>query len=178
MDVIAAIQFAGTKAWPVLRVTARMVGISLLRAAPYLAIAGIVYLVLLREFDINYYMQEKPPVFLVALGIAGVLAAALAVVLLRLFAGWLFRAAVGVVRKRPSFRRAASQFAAGTLPSPPAPAVDRRLGLGILGVICRGDIHRVRSRPFLGTSSRRAPSDCWRSPSASLWSSGPARTWR
>jgi hypothetical protein len=106
VGVIAAIQFAGTKAWPVLRVTARMVGISLLRAAPYLAMAGFVYLVLLREFDINYYLQKKPPVFLVALGIAGIL------------------------------------------------AVDRRLGLGILGAVCRGDIHRLRNRPFLGASSR------------------------
>ena len=90
VDFVAAIQFAGTHAWPVLRVTARMVGISLLTAAPCLAMAGIVYVALLGEFDINYYLQEKPPVFLVALGIAGILAVALAVVLLRLFTGWLF----------------------------------------------------------------------------------------
>ena len=90
LDLVAAVQFAGANAWPVLHVTAQMVGVTLLTAAPYLAVAGIVYVALLREFDINYYLKEKPPSFLVALGIGGMLAVALAVVLLRLFTGWLF----------------------------------------------------------------------------------------
>ncbi len=90
ISLIAALRFAGANAWPVLQVTARMVILTLLTMAPFLAVAGIVYFTLLTDYDINYYLKEKPPVFLVALGIGGVLVAAMAAILLRLFTGWLF----------------------------------------------------------------------------------------
>ena len=90
IHLLAALRFAGANAWPVLRVTARMVGFTLLTMAPFLTAAGIAYLTLLGEYDINYYLREKPPVFLVALGIGGLLAVALVAVLLRLFTGWFF----------------------------------------------------------------------------------------
>ena len=57
---------------------------------PFLAIAAAVYFSLLTEYDINFYLKEKPPVFLVCLGIGGVLGVVLAAILLRLFSGWLF----------------------------------------------------------------------------------------
>ncbi|MFV1964256.1 MAG: glycerophosphodiester phosphodiesterase family protein [Pirellulaceae bacterium] len=85
-----ALRFAGTSAWPVLQVTARMVGIALLAVAPFVAAAGIAYFSLLSEYDINYYLQVQPPVFLVALAIGGLLALALSAVLLHLFTGWFF----------------------------------------------------------------------------------------
>jgi glycerophosphoryl diester phosphodiesterase len=90
ITLVNALQFACVNAWPVLRVTARMVGITLLVAAPFLAVAGIVYATLLTEYDINFYLKEKPPVFLVALGIGGILVVGLLAILLRLFTGWLF----------------------------------------------------------------------------------------
>ena len=151
--LVDAVQFAGANAWPVLRVTARMVGITLLTTAPFLVAAAVVYVTLLGEFDINYYLKEKPPAFLVALGIGGVLAVVLVVVLLRLFSGWLFALPLVLfedVRPSGALR---SQFATGTRPSPQAPAVDRRLGLGINGVIRRGDVHRRRSRAIRRASS-------------------------
>jgi glycerophosphoryl diester phosphodiesterase len=57
----------------------------LVRAAllvgPMLALVGGVYWTFLRQYDINYYLTNRPPAFLWAGGIAGVLAAVLAVLL-------------------------------------------------------------------------------------------------
>jgi len=90
IDAAAAIRFAVAHAWAVLRVAARMVGVTLLAAAPFVAVLAVTYSTLLGGYDINYYLKERPPVFLLALGIGGVVAAALAGVLLRLFTGWFF----------------------------------------------------------------------------------------
>lgn len=86
----SALRFAGRRAWPVLYVTARMVVIGLLYAAPFLAAAGAVYYALLTKFDINYYLDQKPPAFWAAATIIGCLACVLAVVLVRLLTGWVF----------------------------------------------------------------------------------------
>ncbi len=57
----------------------------LVRAAllvgPMLALVGGVYWTFLRQYDINYYLTNRPPAFLWAGGIAGVLVAVLAVLL-------------------------------------------------------------------------------------------------
>jgi len=89
-DVVAALRFALAHAWPVLRVTARMVGGAVLAVAPFLAILGVTYLTLLGDYDINFYLKERPPAFLAAAGIGGVIVVTLAAVLLRLFTGWLY----------------------------------------------------------------------------------------
>jgi glycerophosphoryl diester phosphodiesterase len=52
-----------------------------LLAGPMLALVGGVYWTFLRQYDINYYLTNRPPAFLWAGGIAGVLAAVLAVLL-------------------------------------------------------------------------------------------------
>jgi glycerophosphoryl diester phosphodiesterase len=70
-------------AWPVLQVTARIVAIGLVTAAPFLLAIGGVYLTLLREFDINYYLTEKPPAFWIAAGLGGGIGAVLVLALLR-----------------------------------------------------------------------------------------------
>lgn len=87
--VLGAIQFASLRAWPVFQITVRIVARTLLIAAPFLAIAGIVYGTLLTEFDINYYLQEKPPVFLIALGIGATLLVGLTAALIYAVSGWL-----------------------------------------------------------------------------------------
>ena len=51
---------------------------------------GLAYLALLGGHDINFYLKERPPAFLAALVIGGVVVAALAAVLLRLFTGWFY----------------------------------------------------------------------------------------
>lgn len=90
IGVLGALRFAISNAWPVLQVTARIVAFSLLVVAPFLAVAAATYFLLLNQYDINYYLKEKPPEFLVAAGLGGVILAALVGVLLRFFAGWFF----------------------------------------------------------------------------------------
>jgi glycerophosphoryl diester phosphodiesterase len=89
-DVAAALRFALAHAWPVLRVTARMVGGTVLAVAPFLAMLGVTYLTLLGDYDINFYLKERPPAFQAAAGIGGVIVVTLAAVLLRLFTGWFY----------------------------------------------------------------------------------------
>ncbi len=87
---IAALKFAASRIWPVLQLTTRIVAISLVVAAPFLVIAGIIYFTLLTAYDINYYMNEKPPVFVTCLAVGAILSMGLAALLLRLFTGWFF----------------------------------------------------------------------------------------
>ncbi len=86
----AALRFAATQAWSVLRLTVRGVALTLLTVIPFVALAGAVYSALLTEYDINYYLQEQPPVFRWTLAIGTLIAVSLAIVLLRLFSGWFF----------------------------------------------------------------------------------------
>ena len=88
LQMFTALRFAAGKAWPLVRVTGRMVGFALLAVAPFLAIAGLVYTWLLSDYDINYYLKEKPPEFRWALGLAAVLVAGIAAVVLRLCTSW------------------------------------------------------------------------------------------
>jgi glycerophosphoryl diester phosphodiesterase len=55
-----------------------------------LLIAAVVYLTLLTEYDINYYLKEKPPAFKVAVGIGVIIVSVLVVCLVRLFTSWFF----------------------------------------------------------------------------------------
>ncbi len=87
---VVALRFALAHAWPVLRLAARMVGATLLAAAPFLAALALVYVGLLADHDINFYLKERPPAFLAAAGIGVVVAAALSATLLRLFTGWFY----------------------------------------------------------------------------------------
>jgi glycerophosphoryl diester phosphodiesterase len=90
MGVWGALRFAAANARPVVRVTARLLVLTLLTVAPFLLAVGLTYFALLAEYDINYYLREKPPVFWVAVSLAGVMVAALIALLLRLATGWLF----------------------------------------------------------------------------------------
>ena len=85
-----ALRFAAANAWPVVQVTTRIVAWTLLTIVPFLTVAVAVYLALLTDYDINYYLKEKPPIFQAALGIGGIIVAVLCAVLLRLFTGWFF----------------------------------------------------------------------------------------
>jgi glycerophosphoryl diester phosphodiesterase len=90
VTVLGALRFAGAHAWPVVRLTARLAAFTLLAIAPLLVVAGLVYVALLTQYDINFYLKEKPPVFWVAVGLGGVIVAALVAVLLYLVSSWFF----------------------------------------------------------------------------------------
>ncbi len=90
IGVIGAVRFTSTNAWPVIQVTARIVAWTLLTLAPFLAVAGLTFLTLLTDYDINFYLKEKPPEFLIAVSIGGLLVIVLVAVLLRLLTSWFF----------------------------------------------------------------------------------------
>ena len=60
----------------------------LLIAAPFLAAAALVAWAAIGDYDINYYLTHKPPVFLAAAGVIGALALGLALVLLMRLSRW------------------------------------------------------------------------------------------
>jgi glycerophosphoryl diester phosphodiesterase len=85
-----AIGFALSQSPRVFVLTLRLVAHALLIASPFLIAAVAVYLLLLNEYDINYYLSARPPAFLLAVGFGCLLAIGLVAVLLRVFSGWLF----------------------------------------------------------------------------------------
>jgi glycerophosphoryl diester phosphodiesterase len=59
-------------------------------AIPFVAVGGLVALLLLREHDINFYLAEQPPVFLFAAGVVAVLLVVMAVLIIRRLLSWVF----------------------------------------------------------------------------------------
>lgn len=90
LDVIGALRFTASVAWPILKVAARMMAGVLIVTLPFAAGLGWVYTTFLGEFDINYYLTQQPSEFFVAVACAGLLVALLSAVLLRMFTGWFF----------------------------------------------------------------------------------------
>ncbi len=88
VDFWRALVFVAGRAWSVLQVTALLVARVLLIAAPFLLAAGLTYWLLLTRHDINFYLAEKPPEFLWALGIATVLIVGLVIMVARRLIGW------------------------------------------------------------------------------------------
>ncbi|MCA9166120.1 MAG: glycerophosphodiester phosphodiesterase [Planctomycetales bacterium] len=86
--MIDALRFAFANTSQVMRVTVRIISRSVLVVAPFAVIAFLSYDKLLTEFDINYYLKERPREFQTFVGIGCLLAVGLMAVSLRLFAGW------------------------------------------------------------------------------------------
>lgn len=82
-------RFLLIKSWVLFRLSLHMIGRSILIAAPFLAAGALVYGLLLAEFDINYYLSEKPPVLWWAGGLILACLLIMAIVLLRVFSGWI-----------------------------------------------------------------------------------------
>lgn len=90
LAALGAMRFAARNSWSVLRVAARVTSYLLLSTVSFLVVAGGVYVGLLSRFDINYYLTEKPPEFLIAIGIAVVLVAGLFSLVVYLVTNWFF----------------------------------------------------------------------------------------
>ena len=112
--VLEALRFSGNSARPVLLVTARMVAMTLLAAAPFLAVAGLVYVTLLTKYDINYYLTQKPASFWIAIASGAVLSAGACMALfLRLVTGWFFALQIILFEGRRCSRRSEGQSESG-----------------------------------------------------------------
>ena len=88
LTVRGALAFGASRAAHVLALAAHMVVRVLAALVPFLLIAGLAYLWLLRRYDINYYLAERPPAFWGAAAIAAAIVAALAALVVRTITRW------------------------------------------------------------------------------------------
>jgi glycerophosphoryl diester phosphodiesterase len=85
-----ALWYGARHVWPVIMLTLRIFVRALLVALPFVVAGGLVYLVLLREHDINYYLTERPPTFLFTAGVIAALLAVMAVLIIKRLISWSF----------------------------------------------------------------------------------------
>lgn len=88
LSVRGSLLFAAGKWSGVFRITALIAARLLISAAPFLAVGGGLYLLLLTDHDINYYLSQKPPRFWIAVLLIGALLAGMSIVLLRAIVSW------------------------------------------------------------------------------------------
>jgi glycerophosphoryl diester phosphodiesterase len=90
VPAISAIVWGGQRLAGILAVTVRLVLKVLVVCLPFLALAALAYFVLLTDFDINYYLKERPPAFWTAAAIIGALLLVMAGLLLRRASSWVY----------------------------------------------------------------------------------------
>jgi len=89
LRVREAMAFGARRAFAILRLTTVLVVRLLVLVLPFAVAAGAVYWLLLREFDINYYLARHPPAFWAAAALLGLDALLLLFVVGRRLASWL-----------------------------------------------------------------------------------------
>ena len=110
LGVMAALRGATRYLGSVFLLTARLVARVLLIVAPFGALAALVFWQLLTEYDINYYLSERPREFWMAIAIIGVIVAGLAGVLVPKLIGWAFALPIHLFEDvRPSLALRASE---------------------------------------------------------------------
>ena len=92
------------KAWPLFRLALHMVGRTTLVATPFLAVSASIYFSFLTEFDINYYLTVRPPVFWWAGGFILLCLLTLTGILLRIFSGWVLALPLLLLDSESPFR--------------------------------------------------------------------------
>jgi len=117
IDVRTALSHTRRLAWPILHIAARVLTIGLLTATPFLLAMAAVYWTLLRQYDISYYLFERPPAFWIAAGLLGTIGTVLTVVLVRVLLPVIYALPLAVfegIRPQHAFRtsrkRAVGQF--------------------------------------------------------------------
>src|SRR5436190_12004869 len=85
-----ALTFGAEKAAPVIRLSLHMIVRAIAALIPFLAAIGLIYFTLLREYDINYYLARKPPIFIAALAAVGAIGLILAALAIRTVTRWAF----------------------------------------------------------------------------------------
>ena len=87
---VSAVVWGAARFAPILAVTARLVVRVLRLCAPFLAAAALVYWFLLTDFDINYYLKERPPAFLVSAIVIASILSVMGALLVRASASWVY----------------------------------------------------------------------------------------
>ena len=88
IGIMSGLYFAARRAKRIFLFAIRLVVRVLVIVLPFLAVGGAVAWFLLTDYDINYYLAEKPPVFLVAAAVIGLLLLTMLAVLLRKLLAW------------------------------------------------------------------------------------------
>jgi glycerophosphoryl diester phosphodiesterase len=85
---MAALKFSLSRTARILSFAVVLVARILVIVLPFLATAAVVAWLLMTDYDINFYLSQRPPEFLVAAAIIGFLALAMLATLLARLAGW------------------------------------------------------------------------------------------
>lgn len=88
IGIMSALYFTARRARRIFLFAIRLVIRVLIIVLPFLAVSGAIAWFLLTDYDINYYLAEKPPEFLVAAAFIGLLSLVMLVVLLRKLLSW------------------------------------------------------------------------------------------
>ncbi|WP_415407932.1 glycerophosphodiester phosphodiesterase family protein [Sulfurovum sp. CS9] len=88
MGVIAALRFTFNHAKGIYLFATRLIIRILVIVVPFIAISAAIAWVLITDHDINYYLAEKPPVFMLTLAINGLIMFAMLFILVRKLLSW------------------------------------------------------------------------------------------
>jgi glycerophosphoryl diester phosphodiesterase len=86
---LASLRNVATRLPRILLLGSHLLVRTLVLVGPMLALIGGVYWIFLRQYDINYYLLNRPPAFLWAAGIAGVIVAVLGILLVMKVVRWV-----------------------------------------------------------------------------------------
>jgi glycerophosphoryl diester phosphodiesterase len=88
IGTMQALRFTAGRAASIVSFTIRLVIRVLVITLPFLAVGAAIAWFLLTDYDINYYLAEKPPVFLVAATVIALVLLAMLVLLVRKLLAW------------------------------------------------------------------------------------------
>ncbi len=88
------------KAWRIAQLGALQAALATLALAPFVLLAVLTYRILLSGHDINFYLEERPPVFWAAAGIGAILILAAAVIAVWLYVRWSLALPILLFEKR------------------------------------------------------------------------------
>lgn len=98
---LGVINFVLLRIFPVLRVTIRIVLKLSVICVPFLICGGLLYWLLLTKYDINFYLSQRPPAFVVAVASIGSVLAIMTALVARKLCGWCFALPLLLVEKVP-----------------------------------------------------------------------------
>lgn len=101
LRLITVFRFLCDRASELFRLTMRIVIQILLTAAPFLIVGGVLYLLLLTDHDINFYLTQKPPRFWLAVATIGIDLFAMVIIIVWKIVGWSFALQLVLFEKIP-----------------------------------------------------------------------------
>jgi len=88
--VSGVLAFLGRRAGRLFHLAVLILFRVLLYSLPFVAAAGLIYALLLTEYDINFYLHDKPPEWRLALALGALIGLGWLALMLRLFTHWIF----------------------------------------------------------------------------------------